>query len=123
MPLGTFVVLVLILLLPPSSIAGVAVSARRFGRNAAAPRFAVRVAYALAGLAGLAVAAGLVLGVVSFAATADGKSAVVSDRARHLGEGISEVMNCSALGLVLAGLCAVWVSFWKARVRKRPPTF
>ncbi len=120
MALGTWLLIAVILLVPPASVASLAVWARRFGRRVGVPRFAAWVAYALVGLAGLTIATGLALGIVAAFGGLSDESAGTSDRARRLGEGISEVMNCSVLGVALAGLCAGWLLFWRGRMRRQP---
>jgi hypothetical protein len=120
MALSTWLLLAVILLVPPTSVAGLVVWARRLGRSESVPRFAVRVAYALVGLAGFTIGMGLVLGIAAAHGGLSDESAGTSDRARRLAEGISEVLNCSALGLASAGLCAVWILFWRGRGRKQP---
>jgi hypothetical protein len=81
------------------------------------PRSAAWVAYALIGFAGLTVATGLVFGIAAALGGLSDEAAGTSDRARRLAEGISEVMNCSVLGLAAAGLCAGWILFWRRRIR------
>jgi hypothetical protein len=120
MALGTWLLLVVILLMPPASVAGLVVWARRLGRSESVPRCAVRVAYALVGLAGFTIGTGFVLGIAAALGGLSDESTGTSDRARRLAEGISEDLNCSALGLALAGLCAVWIMFWRRRIRKQP---
>jgi hypothetical protein len=114
----TWFVIVTVLLLPPASIAGLILWARRLSKRPETPRYAARIAYGLAGIGGLAVAAGL-LGLVPIASSLTGEAVDPSEKARHLGEGIAEVMNCEALGLLVAGVAAAWILFWRTRP-KRP---
>jgi hypothetical protein len=83
------------------------------------------VAYGLGGLACLTIAAGIAQGIFVALGGWRGEPTETSDRARNLAEGISEMLNCAALGLLVAGLCAVWIVFWKVlmrwRTRRRPP--
>jgi hypothetical protein len=119
-PASTWVFLALIVLLPPLSVMGAVVAAGRMSVGAGIPKFAVWVAYGLTGLAGLVIAGGLVSGVITAIAPArldDGSD--VSQRARFLAEGISEAMNCSALGLIVAVVGIVWAVFWNWRGRPR----
>jgi hypothetical protein len=80
----------------------------------------VWIAYGLTGLAGLAIVGGVVSGVMTAIgpARSDDRSDV-SGRARFLAEGISEAMNCSALGLIVAVVGIVWAVFWNWRGRPR----
>ena len=108
---------VAILLVPPVSIVGLVLWARRLSKTRGAPRTAARVAYGLAALGGLVIVAGLGLGVVSATSPLTGEGVEPSEKARHLAEGISEVMNCGALGLLVAGVAAGWIFFWRWRTR------
>jgi hypothetical protein len=109
---------VVVLLLPPAAIAGSILWARRLARRPGVPRFAAWAAYALAGVAMLVMVGGMVSGFV--VGTGDlGSDAEPSDKARRLAEGISEAMNCTALGLLVAGAAAAWILVWWWRTR--PP--
>jgi hypothetical protein len=118
-PLAWFLVAA-ILLVPPASIVGLVLWAPRLANRPGVPRFAARVVYGLAALGGLAIAAGLGLGVVTATSAVAGDATEPSEKARHLAEGISEVMNCGALGLLVAGVAAGWIVFWTWRTEGSP---
>jgi hypothetical protein len=120
MALGMWLLLAVVLLQPPASVTGLVAWTRRLRGSVGVPRFAVRVAYALAALAGVTIATGLVLGVVSAVGGVRDESAATSDRARHLAEGISEILNGSVFGLLPAGIGAAWILFWRGRMRREP---
>ena len=98
-----------IFVVPPASVIGVWIWARRMSRRPELPRFASMVAYGLVILSALAIVAGSVVGLVV------GRGMITSERpgqkARGLAEGLSEAMNGSALGLSVAGLAALWLLF------------
>ena len=114
----TWILAVAVLLAPPASVVGLILWARGLSKAPGTPPYAAWVAYGLAALGGLAVAAGLSLGVVSTTSALNGEMVEPSERARHLGEGISEAMNCGALGLLIAAIAAAWVLFWRWRARR-----
>lgn len=113
----TWFLVAAILIVPPASIIGLVLWARWLAKRQGVPRFAAWVAYGLAVVGGLVIAASVGLGVVIATSAVSGEAVEPSEKARHLAEGISEVMNCGALGLLVAGLAAGWVLFWRLRTR------
>jgi nitric oxide reductase large subunit len=112
--LPVIVLVISVMAVPVGSVIGMAFWTRRLGRQGAAPRSAVRAAQGLAAAAGLAVAIDLV-GILATAVRL--QSAAPSDRARTLGEGISEAMNLGALWLLVAVVGMLWLGFctWRWR--------
>jgi hypothetical protein len=113
----TWLLVAAILLVPPASIVGLILWARRLVKTRGAPRFAAWVAYGLASVGGLVIVRGLGLGVVSATSAVAAEALEPSAKARHLAEGISEIMNCGSLGLLVAGVTAGWILFWRWRTR------
>jgi hypothetical protein len=102
-----------ILLVPPVSLVGVVLWARSLKRTERAPKFAAHVAYGLAVLGGLAIVGALGLGVASSTSAVTGETVEPSQKARHLAEAIAEAMNCGAVGVLLSGVAAGWLLFWR----------
>jgi hypothetical protein len=98
--LATGIIAVAILALPPASLLGVWAWARRLRRSPRTPSFAIWIAYTFVALGGVVTLVGFVPGVMAIL-TAPHQPGDASDKARALGEGISEVMNRGALGVVL----------------------
>ena len=87
------------------------------------PRFASRVAYVLVVPAALSVvfgvACGLLVGVgIVGRGAGSGESIEPSQKARVLAEGISELMNSSAFGFLIAVVAALWLLFCTWRWRR-----
>jgi hypothetical protein len=118
----TWFLVAAILIVPPSSIVGLVLWARRLAKRPGVPRVAALVAYGLAVVGGLVIASGVGLGVVTATSAVAGEAVKPSEKARQLAEGISEVMNCGALGLLVAGVAAAWVLFWRWRIRPSSKT-
>jgi hypothetical protein len=106
-----------IVLAPLLSVVGVWAWARKVGERQNIPRFASRVAYALAILGAASIAFGVVSGSVSGLSVVSGERIDPSQKARVLAEGISEAMNCGALGFLLTVIAALWLSFFTWRWR------
>ena len=83
-----------VLLLPPLSVVGLVFWARRL-RWQGAGHLIVWTAYGLAAIAGLLVVAGMVPGVLAVTGVFQTEGVEPSGKARALGEGISEAMNCA----------------------------
>ena len=85
---------------------------QRLARDTAAPRFAVRTANALLALGTLLTLVGLAgaLYVVATPVPAEVEGAP-SQRARALGEALSEAMNCGVLVVAVAAMLALWLLF------------
>lgn len=120
-PLSWFL-MAAILFVPPASTIGLVPWARRLAKRPGVPRFAARVVYGLAAVGGLVIAAGLGLGVVTATGAVTGEATEPSEKARHLAAGISEAMNCGALGLLVAGFAAGWIVFWTWRTEESAKT-
>jgi hypothetical protein len=89
------------------SVVGVSAWARQLGRQTKVPRFASRVGYVLAILSALAIVFGIVSG---FVVARSGLTLYgPGEKARALAEGISEAMNCSALGFLFSVVAALWL--------------
>jgi biopolymer transport protein ExbB/TolQ len=76
----------------------------------------VRTAYALVIIAGLAVTVDIV-GVMATVVRVG--SGFQSDKAKMLGEGISEAINFGFLGLLVAVIAALWLGFCTWRWRRK----
>ena len=98
--------------------------AQWLARGNAAPRFAVRTANVLLALGALLTLVGLggALSVVATPGPAEVEGAP-SQKARALGEAISEAINCGALVVVVAATLALWLLFgtwrWHWAPRRR----
>jgi hypothetical protein len=75
------------------------------------PRFVSRVAYALVVPAALSIVFGIGYGFLVGLGAASAESVDPSQKARALAEGISEVMNSSAFGFLIAVVAALWLLF------------
>jgi len=87
-------------------------------------RFFAALAWCWAGglaLAALAIAFGVIFGVVVGHGAVSGEGIDPSQKARALAEGISEAMNWSAFGLLIALVAALWLGFctWRWRQGSR----
>jgi hypothetical protein len=102
------VVGILALFVPPLSIAGVILWASRLGQKQRASRLEVWVAYGLAALGAVVIFGGGLLGVLGMSRALD--DVEPSDKARMLGQGISEAMNCGAAGVLVVFAGAVWLA-------------
>jgi hypothetical protein len=123
--MASLVVLVMVLVIaltPAMLLLPLFAWARWLRRRAAVPRFVVGTSFAL-----LAVGASVTLfgGAVAslqaetFRAVESGDGAP-QERSRVLAEGISEAMNCGALGAVIASVLALWLLFgtWRWHWRR-----
>ncbi len=119
--LGTWLVLVVVLLLPPAAVIALVLRTRRLSKASLLPRVAAWVAYALAALGALVIGAGTGSCVALETVGLRGERIDPSQKARVLGEAISELLNCSALGLLVASVGGVWVFFWALRSRRAAP--
>jgi hypothetical protein len=106
---------------PAFSVLGVWLGARSLSRRSGVPRLVPRVAYTFAAGAGLIVIGGSVSGVLRSMGAVSGDSGGPSQKARMLGEGISEAMNCGALGFLVAVVGAMWLGFWAWRSGRVAP--
>jgi hypothetical protein len=106
-----------LLLVPPASLVGVVLWARSLKRTQRAPKFAAHVAYGVAVVGVLAIVGGLGLGFSSSTSAVTGDTVQPSEKARHLAEAISDAMNCEAFGVLLSGIAAGWLLFWRWRAR------
>jgi hypothetical protein len=112
----TLALAVLILLGPPVSLTGVWISARRLKRRPGLPWFVASVAHLFVILGALSMLFGVAGGVHAGRAIAG--SVAPEQKARHLAEGISEAMSCSALGILSALVGALWLAACAWRWRK-----
>lgn len=112
MPVVTLLLAALVLLGPPLSVVGMLVWARRLSRQGA-PRATVWVASLVGALGGLIVVTGYVSAIITATQGIAGEAFEPSQKARRLAEGISEVMNCGALAVlvVVVGGAGLW--FWR----------
>jgi hypothetical protein len=118
MPVVSFVPVVVVLviaLLPAASVIALGLWARWLRRRALVPRWAVSIAYGLVVLGALPFVVGAVWGW----AVMGTKAAERGDKARMLGEGISEAMNCGSLGVMIAVIGLLWLGFCTWRWRKK----
>ena len=108
---------------PALCAVGVWFGARRLGRRPGLPRLVPRVAYAFAAGAGVIIVGGSVSGILRSmgGVSMSDESGGPSQKARILAEGISEAMNCGALGFLIAIVGAVWLGFWAWRFRRVDP--
>jgi len=102
-------------------VVGLGFWTRWLGRRSSVPRFAYRTSYGLVALAALAIAFGVIFGVVVGHGAVSGEGIDPSQKARALAEGISEAMNWSAFGLLIALVAALWLGFctWRWRQGSR----
>jgi len=107
-----------IILVPSALVLGAWTWARRIGKRPEVPKLASRVAYGLVILSALAVVAGVVVGFVGGFGAVSGDRIDPSQKARVLAEGISEAMNCGALGFLLTVVTAAWLLFCSWRWRR-----
>jgi biopolymer transport protein ExbB len=111
-PFVVWLVAGLVLLGPPASVTGVVVWARSMQRRQSVPGFVIALAYGLAGLGTLAIAAGTISGIIVGTGPVSSEAVDPSQKARALAEGVSEAMNCGALALLIALVAAVWLALW-----------
>ena len=118
--LPVIVMMVALFAVPVGALVGVAVWTRWLRRRTSATLYTVRAAYAVLTVAGVLIAAALVSSVRAALASS---SATPRDKARMLAEGISEAMNCGALGLIIAVVGAIWLGSctwrWHRPARRR----
>ena len=111
-----------IFLLPPLSVVGAWIWARRLGRRADVPRFVKWGAFALVVPGALFIGLGAVSGLlVLLGQPLSGEHIDPSQKARRLAERISEFMNCSAFGFLFAVVALLWLGFWAWRWRPKTP--
>lgn len=111
-----------VFLLPPLSVVGAWLWARRLGRRADVPRFVKWGAFALVVPGALFIGFGAVSGLlVLLGRPVSGETVEPSQKARRLAEGISEFMNGSAFGFLLAVVALLWLGFWAWRRRRKAP--
>jgi hypothetical protein len=110
-----------VFLLPPLSVVGAWIWARRLGRRTDVPRFVKWVAFALVVPGALFIALGVISGLIAGFGRVSGETVEPSQKARRLGEGISEFMNSSALGFVFAVAALLWLGFWTWKWRRKAP--
>lgn len=111
-------VLLLVVFVPLTAFVGLGLWARWLCLRTAAPRLLVYPPASLpAAIAGL----GLVIGMLRAGGTIGGGDAEVGHGARLLGQGISEAMNCTAIGMVLAVVATAWMLglTWRYRWSRR----
>ena len=111
----------LLVLLPPLSIIGVWLWARRLGKRPNVPRFVPWAIYALVIPGTLVTVLGVASGLIRVLGATSGESVDPSQKARVLAEGISEAMNSGACGFLLAVVAALWLGFWAWWWRRREP--
>jgi hypothetical protein len=96
---------------------------RWLAKRTSVPRFAAVVGYAFAVLSVAPMVLGLAYGIVAVLSVvrpgAGQDPAAPSQKARALGEGISETMNCGALGVLIALVGCGWLLFCTLRWRRR----
>lgn len=99
----------------PAIVIVLVVAARRAKERNDPPAFA-RAASIVAAVLAILYAAGLVVGVVAMRSATAGATA--TDKARALGEGISEIMNTSGFVTLLAVIAAVVLFGWQRRASR-----
>jgi hypothetical protein len=105
---------------PPASVVGLLLGARGLSKRGA-PRYAIGAAYLLAAIVCLTVLWGYGGAVLLAMQSVAGEEVDPSQKARVLAEGISEVMNCGALALLIALVPAGWIGFWMWKRRGGGP--
>jgi hypothetical protein len=118
----SWLAMAVILLSPPASmvaVVAVLVWTTKVRRRRMAPGFVVWTAYALATVAGLAIGSGLVGALRAGSSAMSGEGLDPSQKARALAEGISELMNCGAFGLLVAVAGAGWLGVWSWILARR----
>lgn len=97
--------------------------ARWLRRTTAAPRFVTWISHTLLAVGAVLAIVGVVASLRAMSDVTNGKAHDPSQKARALGEGISEAINCGALVILLAAALALWLLFgtwrwrWSARAR------
>jgi hypothetical protein len=114
----SLVLIVAIFSVPLLSVAGVWLGARRLSGRPELPRLVARVGYAFATVGALVIVGGTVAGVLRSMGSVSSEIDGPSQKARLLGESISEAMNCGALGFLVAVVGAVWLGLWAWRFRR-----
>ena len=111
---------IVIALLPAAAIAGLGLWARWLRRRALAPQWAGSIAYGLVVIGALPFVGGAAWGAWTVMGANAGEP---GDKARVLAEGISEAMNCGALGLLVGIGGMLWLGFctwmWHRAARRR----
>jgi hypothetical protein len=106
----------LVFFAPMASVVGLAFGAYRLSRRGA-PRLAAWGAYGLTALVAFVTLGGYVAALIAASRPVQGDTDDASQKARRLAEGISAVMNCGALALLIAIGGAAWLGFWAWRMR------
>jgi len=120
-PLVSWLVVVGILALPALSVVGAWLGARRLSKRRDVPRFVRWAAFALVVPGAAFIALGLVSGLIVGFGRVSGEAVEPSQKARRLAEGISEAMNCGAVGFLFAIVAALWLGFCAWRWRREEP--
>jgi len=108
-------------LLPGGAVAGLAVWARWLVRQTSAPRVVQYVGYGFVLLGALPLVFGVGSGLdVALRAMAE-STVGASHKARALAEGISEAMNCGAVGFLMTAVGGIWLGgcTWRWRPTAR----
>ena len=94
--------------------------ARWLRRRTTAPRYAAVTALGIVAVSALVTVMGAVAAIHAVTAARIDESSDASVKARVLAEGISEAMNCGALGVAIAVPAAVWLLFatWRWHWRR-----
>jgi hypothetical protein len=116
-----FVFVGAIFLVPLAAASGLWVWARWLARQNSAPPLASYTGYGIAVVAALPIVAGVASGFHSALGPISGVTLDPSQKARILAEGISEAMNCSVFGFLVAALGGLWLGFCTWRWRRRAP--
>jgi hypothetical protein len=109
--------LALVAAVPVGASIGVWAWAKWLAKRTSAPRLATLVGYAIAVASGVPMMPGFLYFIVSVGR--QGGSQPPSVSARVLAEGISEVMNCGALAVLIALAGYGWLLFCTVRWRRR----
>ncbi len=123
MPLVSWLAVLAILTLPALSVVGAWLGARKLSKRADVPRFVRWAAFTLVVPGAAFIALGLVSGLLVGFGRVSGEAVEPSQKARRLAEGISEAMNCGAVGFLFAVVAALWLGFcaWRWGRADRQP--
>jgi len=111
-------VVLLVVFVPLMAFVGLGLWARWLCLRTAAPRLLV---YPPASLPAVIAALGLAVGMLRAGRAIGGGDAELGHKARMLGQGVSDAMNCTAVGMVLAVLATAWMLglTWRYRWSRR----
>ena len=115
-PALAWLIATVVLLIPPLAVGALVLWARRLRRSGASSAI-VRAAYTFAAFAGIVIVRAVIMGSAQMEAVRE-DDLEASEKARALGEGISEILNGEVMAVVIVGVGAGGLALWR-RVRRR----